>query len=125
MPSTRPSGSPQATLPSRHRVPAAALVLAGALFAPITVGSAHAQAWPAKPVRLILPYGPGGGSDVVARPLGHHLSQRETAAVLQRSGLSPLGPVAVNTMAPDEGNMFLLGKVATPQQQEKQPKDFP
>ncbi|HYF19648.1 MAG TPA: acyl-CoA dehydrogenase family protein [Ramlibacter sp.] len=50
---------------------------------------------------------------------GHHLTQRETAAVLQRSGLSPLGPVAVNTMAPDEGNMFLLGKVGTPHQQEK------
>jgi acyl-CoA dehydrogenase len=47
---------------------------------------------------------------------GAHLSQLETAAVLKRSGLSPLGPVAVNTMAPDEGNMFLLGKVATPAQ---------
>ena len=44
---------------------------------------------------------------------GSHLTQRETAIVLKRSGLSPLGPVAVNTMAPDEGNMFLLGKVAT------------
>ena len=44
---------------------------------------------------------------------GDHLSQRETAVVLQRSGLSPLGPVALNTMAPDEGNMYLLGKVAT------------
>jgi acyl-CoA dehydrogenase len=33
------------------------------------------------------------------------LSQRETAMVLIRSGLSPLGPLAVNTMAPDEGNI--------------------
>lgn len=49
-------------------------------------------------------------------PDGSHLTQLETAAVLKRSGLSPLGPVAVNTMAPDEGNMFLLGKVATPEQ---------
>ncbi|MDB5714009.1 MAG: hypothetical protein JWO15_1406 [Sphingomonadales bacterium] len=45
---------------------------------------------------------------------GSHLSQRETAMILIRSGLSPLGPVAVNTMAPDEGNMFLIGKVGTP-----------
>ena len=52
-------------------------------------------------------------------PDGSHLSQRETAVVLQRSGLSPLGPLAVNTMAPDEGNMYLLGKVATPAQQER------
>jgi acyl-CoA dehydrogenase len=49
---------------------------------------------------------------------GTHLSQRETAAVLQRSGLSPLGPVAVNTAAPDEGNMFLLGKIGTERQRE-------
>ena len=44
---------------------------------------------------------------------GDHLTQRETAAVLIRSGLSPLGPVALNTAAPDEGNMFLLGRVAS------------
>ncbi|UXC34932.1 acyl-CoA dehydrogenase family protein [Cupriavidus gilardii] len=52
-------------------------------------------------------------------PDGSHLTQRETAAVLKRSGLSPLGPVAVNTMAPDEGNMFLLGKVGTPAQKQR------
>ncbi|MCA2013661.1 acyl-CoA dehydrogenase family protein [Cereibacter sphaeroides] len=44
---------------------------------------------------------------------GDHLTQRETAAVLIRSGLSPLGPIACNTAAPDEGNMYLLGKVAS------------
>ena len=52
-------------------------------------------------------------------PDGSHLTQRETAVVLRRSGLSPLGPVAVNTMAPDEGNMFLLGKIGTPWQKER------
>ena len=49
-------------------------------------------------------------------PDGSHLSQRETAVVLIRSGLSPLGPLACNTMAPDEGNMYLLGKVGSPEQ---------
>jgi acyl-CoA dehydrogenase len=47
-------------------------------------------------------------------PDGSHLNQRETAIVLRMSGLSPLGPVAVNTMAPDEGNMYLIGKLGTP-----------
>lgn len=46
-------------------------------------------------------------------PDGRHLTQRETAVVLQKSGLSPLGPVALNTAAPDEGNMFLLGRVGS------------
>lgn len=52
-------------------------------------------------------------------PDGRHLSQRETAVVLKKSGLSPLGPLAVNTAAPDEGNMYLLGKVGSPQQREQ------
>ncbi len=49
-------------------------------------------------------------------PDGSHLTQRETAVVLIRSGLSPLGPLACNTAAPDEGNMYLLGHVASPEQ---------
>ncbi|WP_430416495.1 acyl-CoA dehydrogenase family protein [Parasphingorhabdus sp.] len=49
---------------------------------------------------------------------GSHLTHLETALVLRKSGLSPLGPLAVNTFAPDEGNMYLLGKCATPEQQE-------
>jgi acyl-CoA dehydrogenase len=50
---------------------------------------------------------------------GGHLDQRETAMVLQKSGLSPLGPLAVNVMAPDEGNMYLLGKVASPEMKQR------
>lgn len=52
-------------------------------------------------------------------PDGSHLTQRETAAVLIRSGLSPLGPIACNTAAPDEGNMFLIGKVGSPEMKER------
>lgn len=50
---------------------------------------------------------------------GSHLTQRETATVLRASGLSLLGPLAVNTMAPDEGNMYLLGKVGSPEQKKR------
>lgn len=52
-------------------------------------------------------------------PDGSHLTQRETAVVLIRSGLSPLGPLACNTNAPDEGNMYLLGKVGSPEMQRR------
>jgi acyl-CoA dehydrogenase len=44
---------------------------------------------------------------------GSHLTQRETALVLAASGLSPLGMLACNVAAPDEGNMYLLGKVGS------------
>ncbi len=50
---------------------------------------------------------------------GGHLDQRETAYVLRQSGLSPLGPIAVNTAAPDEGNMYLLGKVGSDDQKRR------
>lgn len=52
-------------------------------------------------------------------PDGGHLTQRETATVLIRSGLTPLGPLACNTNAPDEGNMYLLGKVGSPELKER------
>lgn len=52
-------------------------------------------------------------------PDGGHLTQRETAIVLTRSGLSPLGPLACNTNAPDEGNMYLLGKVGSAEIKER------
>jgi acyl-CoA dehydrogenase len=48
-----------------------------------------------------------------------HLTQVETAYVLQKTGLSPLGPLACHTGAPDEGNMYLLGKVGSPELKER------
>ena len=50
---------------------------------------------------------------------GSHLTQLETAHVLRISGLSPLGPLACNTTAPDEGNMYLLGHVGQPELKER------
>ena len=50
---------------------------------------------------------------------GSHVSQRDTAKILRATGLSLLGPLACNTAAPDEGNMYLLGKIATPEQKER------
>ncbi|MEZ5736488.1 MAG: acyl-CoA dehydrogenase [Novosphingobium sp.] len=52
-------------------------------------------------------------------PDGSHLNQRETAVVLIKSGLSPLGPLACNTMAPDEGNMYLIGHVGSAEHKER------
>lgn len=43
----------------------------------------------------------------------------EWSAVFQEAGYSPIGPVALNAMAPDEGNMHLLERIATPEQQER------
>ncbi|WP_375287296.1 acyl-CoA dehydrogenase family protein [Sphingomonas sp.] len=47
---------------------------------------------------------------------GTHLHHREVAIILRAAGLSPLGPVATNVAAPDEGNMYLLGQRASDEQ---------
>ncbi|WP_448586552.1 acyl-CoA dehydrogenase family protein [Thermaurantiacus sp.] len=49
---------------------------------------------------------------------GLGLSHLEQALVFEAAGWSTLGPVAMNCAAPDEGNMFLLGRLARPDQVE-------
>ncbi|MFI5877323.1 acyl-CoA dehydrogenase family protein [Streptomyces sp. NPDC051445] len=56
---------------------------------------------------------------VPARWGGHGLDLRGQAAVFEAAGYSLLGPLALNCAAPDEGNMHLLEKVATEEQQQK------
>ena len=50
---------------------------------------------------------------------GHGLNHREIATVFRAAGYSLLGPLALNCMAPDEGNMHLLEKVASPEQKQR------
>ena len=50
---------------------------------------------------------------------GLGLSYREIATVFRASGYSTLGPIAMHCMAPDEGNMHLLEKVANHEQQQR------
>lgn len=50
---------------------------------------------------------------------GREPSHREQAVLFEAAGWSTLGPVALNCAAPDEGNMYLLSKIATAQQTEE------
>lgn len=88
----------------RRLVLAAAAVLAFA-------GSALAQAWPMKPVKLVVPYPPGGNVDVAARILAEKLQQDlgQPVIVENRSGAGGLiGSEAVAKAEPD-GYTMLLG----------------
>ncbi|MEQ8347725.1 MAG: acyl-CoA dehydrogenase family protein [Sneathiellaceae bacterium] len=50
---------------------------------------------------------------------GLGLDHRASAVIFEAAGWSPLGPLALNIQAPDEGNINLLSKVATPAQKER------
>ena len=56
------------------RITVTALITACAALA-LGTTTAHAQKWPVRPVRLVIPFTPGGGSDTTARILGQKLSE--------------------------------------------------
>ena len=73
--------------------------------------AAHAQAYPAKPVRFIVPFAPGGGNDVVARLIGGKLSEawNQQVVVDNRGGAG--GNIAAEIVArsaPDGYTIFLF-----------------
>jgi len=88
-------------------------VLAAALA--IGPASAWAQAYPAKPIRLVVPQAPGGGNDSIARLIGARLSQtlKQQVVVDNRAGAG--GIIAAENVAksPPDGYTLLLGNVAT------------
>ena len=76
---------------------------------------AQAQVYPAKPIRLIVPYPAGGGTDFFARAVGAQLSQQlgQQIVVENRPGAATIiGAEAVAKSAPD-GYTLLLGDTAT------------
>src|SRR5438876_5487064 len=89
------------------------LHLAGGTIAlPATSRFAWAQAYPTRLVRLIVPFGPGGGTDIVARLIGQWLSERlgQTFVIENRPGAGGnLGTEAVVRAPPDGYTLALIG----------------
>ena len=86
------------------------LCLAALLSLPATAPPALAQSWPANPVRIIVPYGTGGGSDILARQLGASLQPMWGHGVVvdNRPGASGnIGTEAV-VRSPADGYTLLL-----------------
>ena len=65
---------------------------AAMLFA---MGTALAQTYPSKPVRLIVPFAPGGGTDVAGRITGHFLGERLGVSVIVENRIGGNGAVGL------------------------------
>jgi len=81
----------------RKRLPAA-ILLAAAASATVPA-SVLAQAWPARPVRLVVPFGPGGSSDITARVFSEKLADRFGQQVVVDNRPSAGGIVAAELVA--------------------------
>jgi tripartite-type tricarboxylate transporter receptor subunit TctC len=85
--------------------------LAGAAATAALPTAVRAQAWPSKPIRLIVGFAPGGGTDIIARAMAQRLSELLGAQIVieNRAGASGvIGADLVAKSAPD-GYTLLMG----------------
>jgi tripartite-type tricarboxylate transporter receptor subunit TctC len=89
-----------------------AVAAAIALLAPMQAG---AQAWPSKPLRLIVPFSAGGSTDTVARIIGEKLSPRLGQPVVVDNRVGAGGAIGSDIAAksPADGYTMLLGTSST------------
>ena len=88
------------------------LAAAAAAALPIVSGIVLAQTYPTRPVRLIVPFGPAGATDITARLTGQWLSERlgQQFVIENRPGAgSNIGTEAVVRAAPDGYTLGLFG----------------
>ena len=88
--------------------------LCTAMFGFVSAGAADAQSYPTKPIRLIVPFPPGGINDTVARPLAERMkSALGTMLIENVSGAGGVIGATATARAAADGYTMLLGSAAT------------
>jgi tripartite-type tricarboxylate transporter receptor subunit TctC len=96
-----------------HRISRSpSLILAAALS---VAGIASAQTFPAKPIRIVVPFPPGGPADILARTIGQSLSEAwgQQVIVDNRAGAGGNIGSEIVAKAPPDGYTLLMGFVGT------------
>ena len=86
----------------------AVLALIGGALAPI---EARAALYPSRPIKIIVPFGPGGSGDITARLIGKQIEERTKQSVVidNRPGANGIiGTMAVKTAEPDGYTVLLI-----------------
>ena len=80
----------------------------------LACGAAAAQRYPDKPVRMIVPFQPGGGSDTVGRALGRGMSERLGQPIVVENRVGAAGSIGADfaSRAPADGYTILLGSTS-------------
>jgi len=87
----------------------AAALIGAVLIAP----AAHAQAWPARPIRLLVPFPPGGGTDLIARELANKAAASGYTFIIDNKPGSG-GNIGVDMAAksPADGYTLVMGQTS-------------
>jgi len=81
-----------------------------ALLTALAGPAVHAQAWPSKPIRIVVPYTPGGSSDIIARAISQPLSEALKTTVIVENKPGANGNTGTDAVAksPADGYTLLL-----------------
>ena len=102
--------------------------LVAALAAASLSGALHAQPFPSKPIRIIVPYSAGSGSDALARTIGQAVGERAKQSVIvenREGGGSLVGTLEAAKAAPDGYTILIVANpfVINPSQRTPPPYD--
>ena len=84
------------------------VLLVALTWAALPLSDAHAQSWPQRPVKLIIPFGPGAGADIGARLFADRLARRWGQSVVVENRPGADGVVAISAFVNANDDHVLL-----------------
>lgn len=90
-------------------------LLGAAAALPLLPGPVHAQGWPTRPVRVIVPFGAGGVADLTMRTVAQHLPERlgQPVVIENRPGAGGIAAAQAFLAQPADGHTLLMATNGT------------